>query len=166
MKTGIFSLTDSDRSALAEHLLALDGEDRYFRFFCRMTDSMIQSLVQRQPMDGIYGYWIAGELAAVAFVMPAEEDSVEFAVSVGKQWRGHGLAKLLLQHSLSSNEADHASEMVIHHLSDNVAMAAVSRQVPSQKHRAGPEVDVTIDLAHLRAEQLRAHELLCAAEAP
>lgn len=166
MKTGIFPLTEADRENLAAHLLALDDDDRYFRFFCRMSDSMIQAMVQRLPMEGLYGYWVAGELAAVAFVMPAEEDSVEFAVSVSKQWRGFGFAKLLLDHSLQSNEADHAREMVIHHLSDNVAMAAVSRQVPSHKHRSGPEIDVTIDLAHLRAESLRAHELLCAAEAP
>lgn len=165
MKTGIYPLSDENRDELTAHLLALDEEDRYFRFFSRLSDSLIVSFVQHLKMKGIYGYYVFGKLAAVSFVMPESDDSAEFAVSVDKRWRGHGFAKVLLKHSVATAEASNLDRLVIHHLRENQAMAAVSRSLPATSTRGGSEVDVSIDVATLRDQELFAQGLLCGSEA-
>lgn len=165
MKTGIFELTNADRAALQAHLLGLSSHDRYFRFFCTLQDAALEHQARTMSLAGSYGYFVAGELAAVACVLPSESNAVEFAVSVSPAWRGHGLSRLLLEYGLETTQADRADRMFIQHLSENVAMAAVSRHVPGARSRAGAEVTVEVDLSRLREESAKALETLCAAEA-
>lgn len=165
MKTGIYPLTELDREALRDHLLSLSPEDRRSRFFSPLQDEALVKMAHTLPLQGTYGYFVAGALAAVGCVLPGGSDTVEFAVSVGPTWRGIGLGKLLLAHGLDSALAEQALELRIHHLTENVAMAAVARTVHGTRHRDGTEVRVVVDLEALRQAQAVAREVLCATEA-
>jgi hypothetical protein len=164
MRTGIFKLTEEDRPALVAHLLRLNADDRQMRFFSPMSDSSLQSFVARCPVEMTYGYFSDGLLVATTMLMPEDDRTVEFAVTVDADQRGHGLAKMLLEHGLGTQEAEHAEQMVIHHLLENRAMAAVHKAMPSRRHSSGGEVAVFIDLGRVRDEQLQAFGAVCGAE--
>lgn len=150
MKTGIFQLTEADRPALAQHLLRLSAEDRRSRFFCPVSDSAIEGFVRNLDINRVFGFFVAGQMVASSMVMPEDERRVEFAVSVDSEHRGRGLAKRLLDHGLNTVWADRADQVVIRHVSDNHAMAAVHRGLPSRQSISAGEVDVVIDLEQLR----------------
>lgn len=152
MKTGIFQLTEADRPALAQHLLGLSAEDRRLRFFCPVSDNIIERFVRGLNIAQVYGFFVAGQLVATSMVMPEDEHRVEFAVSVDPEHRGHGLARQLLNHGLHSIWADRADQVVIRHASDNHAMAAVHRGLPSRQSISAGEVDVVIDLEGMRRQ--------------
>ena len=164
MKTGIFRLQEDDRDALLQHWLRLTPEDRHLRFFARTSDDQLRSFAQRAPVESTYGFFVDGKLVATTMLVPEDEHTVEFAVSVDQDCRGHGLGRQLLEFGLDSLEADHAEQLVIHHLQENQAMAALHRNVPARRKRSGGEVDVHIDLDRVRSEQLEALTAVCAAE--
>ena len=152
MKTGIYQLTEHDRSVLADHLLRLSPRDRRLRFLSPASDSVIRQFVKGVAIDQVYGFFVAGQLVANSMVMPDEDDCVEFAVSVDVEHRGHGLARQMLDHGIQSSRAERADLVIIRHASDNHAMAAVHRGLPSTQHLEAGEVDVLIDLQQLRRE--------------
>lgn len=163
-KTGIFALSCADRKEMTQHLLSLSGTDRYSRFFNQVRDEVLALRAGEMSLEGVYGCWIAGRLVALACVVPLEESAVEFAVSVDKDWRGRGLAKLLLDYGLNTARADKAQTLVIQHLRENSAMAAVAKDLPGTRHAQGPHMDILVDLAQMRHEQQVTYSALCGAE--
>lgn len=164
MKTGIFQLDEEDRPALAEHLLGLNREDRRLRFFSPVGDSIIERFVQNLSIDRVFGFFLSGVLVATSMVMPEAEDPVEFAVSVDEHHRGRGLARQLLEHGLTVADAQGVEKFVIRHASENRAMAALHRGLPTQQHHSAGEVDVIVDLQELQRQACDTMSRLCGEE--
>lgn len=165
MKTGLFRLCEDDRPALTQHLLRLNREDRRLRFFQAVDDAHITRFVQSLEMARLQGFFLHNELVGSAMTMSDGNNTVEFAVTVDEQLRGNGIASELLAYSIDAANDDDVDRLVIHHLLENSAMAAVHRKHPSKRRLESGEVDVVIDLKALRQERQKAFELLCAAEA-
>lgn len=164
MKTGFFRLGEGDRAALTQHLLRLNGKDRQLRFFHAVDDAQIVRFVQSLPMGQLLGFFLHGQLVGSATVMADARHTLEFAVTVDEPLRGNGIASELLAYGIDTAD-DEDERLVIHHLVENTAMAAVHRRLPSRRHLECGEVDVVIDLKALRQERQKAFGLLCGAEA-
>lgn len=164
MKTGFFTLGESDRPALVQHLLRLNPQDRRLRFFHAADDAQIERFVATVRIDRLTGFFLHGRLVGSAMLMPDEPRTVEFAVTVDEELRGNGIASHLLSAGIDRVGEEEAERLVIHHLVENSAMAAVHRKYPSQRHLECGEVDVVIDLKALRDEQRQAIGWLCGAE--
>jgi hypothetical protein len=82
---------------LPAHLLCLDGEDRRLRFGGHTGEERVRACcagLDRQPGALVLGCFVGGELCAVGELKPipgAWPPAAEFAVSVGKPFRGRGL---------------------------------------------------------------------------
>lgn len=165
MKTGFFRLCEADRPALVDHLLRLSPDDRRLRFFNAADDAQIRRFAASLEIGRMQGFFLLGRLVASAMVMPDEDRVVEFAVTVDAPLRGNGIASELLSYGMQCADDDEVERLVIHHLVENGAMAAVHRKWPSRRRLESGEVDVVIDLQALRAERQKAIGLLCGAEA-
>lgn len=164
MKTGLFRLREDDRPALTQHLLRLNGDDRRLRFFHAVDDAHIARFAQSVEIGRMQGFFLQGQLVGSAMVMPDEDHTVEFAVTVDAPLRGNGIAKELLAYGIDCVDEDEVHRLVIHHLVENSAMAAVHRTLPSKRRLESGEVDVVIDLKALRHERQKAYGLLCGAD--
>ncbi|RZJ06452.1 MAG: GNAT family N-acetyltransferase [Rubrivivax sp.] len=153
MRTGYFQLAARDRPALTRHLLALNPEDRRLRFFYVATDEQIRTFVSTLAIEHSLGYFVDDVLVATAMMTPEGPRCVEFSVSVDEQQRRRGLAAQLLAYGLQRVNARQVDRLVIHHLAENAAMAAVHHHLPSRRERNGGEIDVAIDLRALREAQ-------------
>ncbi len=161
MRTGFFQLAAGDRAALTRHLLALNEEDRHSRFFYAATDEQIRTFVDTLAIDQCMGYFVQDVLVATAMMTPEGPRCVEFSVSVDEEQRRRGLAGHLLAYGMQRIDAERIDRLVIHHLAENAAMAAVHHHLPSRRERIGSEVDVVIDLKSLREAQPRATAPRC-----
>jgi ribosomal protein S18 acetylase RimI-like enzyme len=163
-RTGIFQLAESDRPALLAHLLRLSPDDRRSRFFCSAGDGLIEHFVQKVSLSETYGYFLFGTLIATSMVASEDTGTVEFSVSVSSEHRGRGLAKHLLEHGMRTRHAERAHRLVLRHVRDNHAMAAVHRHLPARRTTQDGEVDVVVDLESLRHDEQAVMSLLCGAE--
>lgn len=165
MKTGIFKLADADREALITHFLQLPLEDRRFRFGCAISNDAIRAFVAKLNLDYVTGYFLFGQLAAVGFLAPEDASSEEFAISVGKEFRGNGLGLRLLNHSIEHLGQAGTSKLVIRHANDNIPMANLYANMESTRKHEGSDIIATLDPRRICAAQDSAMELVCGAEA-
>lgn len=87
----------------AEHLLRLDPLSRYMRFGGQMSDIALRRHAQRvaSVAAGVIGYFDDGVLRGVAELHPfpirgARPRSAEIALSVERDWQGHGVGSRLM----------------------------------------------------------------------
>jgi len=137
---------------IADHLLALDAQDRYLRFGYAANDEQIQRYVDQLNFDrdelfGIFNRKL--ELIAMAHlafsVDPNCTSCAEFGVSVSKAGRGRGYGSRLFERAVMHARNEGVHMLFIHALSENTAMLKIARKAGALIERDGSESQ-----AHLR----------------
>jgi GNAT superfamily N-acetyltransferase len=84
------------------HLLRLDPESRRNRFGGTVSDDYIRGYVQAANLVDavIHGLFVDGALREVAELRPSPGHEAEVALSVDKDWQGHGVGTALLERTL------------------------------------------------------------------
>ena len=149
----IRSLGPNHRQRIAQHLLALEGHDRYLRFGFPASDEQIQRYVDSLDFDrdeifGIYNRRL--ELIAMAHLAFPGDDSLagcaEFGVSVSQSARGRGYGARLFDRAATHARNEGVSRMFIHALSENAAMLKIARNAGATVVRDGSESEAHLDL--------------------
>ena len=152
----IRSLTARHRPRILAHLLALDTNDRYLRFGYAAADDQIRRYVERIAFerDEIFGVFNRRlELVALAHLAyepsvdtePERASEAEFGVSVAVRGRGRGYGARLFDHAVLRARNRGVDTIVIHALSENVAMLRIVRNAGAVIERTGVDSE-----AHLR----------------
>ena len=152
----IRSLSARHRPRILAHLLALDMNDRYLRFGYAAGDDQIRRYVERIAFDrdeifGVFNRRL--ELIALAHLAyepsvdadPTRPSAAEFGVSVAVRGRGRGYGARLFDHAVLRARNRHVDTIVIHALSENVAMLRIVRNAGATIERTGVDAE-----AHLR----------------
>ena len=149
----IRSLGENHRGRIAQHLLALDGDDRYLRFGYAASDEQIQRYVtglnfERDEIFGIYNRSLVLLAMAHLAYAPIEDCSscAEFGVSVLKSARGRGYGSRLFERAAMHARNDKISMMFIHALSQNTAMLKIARNAGATVVRDGSESEAYLRL--------------------
>jgi len=152
----IRSLSARHRPRMLAHLLALNAGDRYLRFGYAAADDQIRRYVERIAFerDEIFGVFNRRlELVALAHLAyepsvdldPDRPSTAEFGVSVAVRARGRGYGARLFDHALLRARSRRVDTIVIHALSENVAMLKIVRKAGATIERTGVDAE-----AHLR----------------
>ncbi len=150
----IRSLGENHRGRIAAHLIALDPNDRYFRFGFAANDEQIQRYVDgldfdRDEIFGIYNRRL--QLIATAHLAYSADKRLnacaEFGVSVSKQARGRGYGARLFERAVMHARNQGVRMMFIHVLSENGAMLAIARHAGATVEREGSESEAHLNLA-------------------
>jgi GNAT superfamily N-acetyltransferase len=149
----IRALAARHRERIAQHLLALDAQDRYLRFGYAAQDSHIRSYVDNLNFarDEIYGiYNRALVLIAVAHLAissdPVALAQAEFGVSVNKDARGKGYGALLFERAVTHARNEGIDTMFIQALSENAAMLKIATNAGAWVERHGSESEAFLQL--------------------
>ena len=132
----ISTLDDEDLPKIRSHLLRLNQEDRYLRFFTIAKDALIERYV-RDHIDLVFGRGFGiitipdRRLIGFAHASRIENEngrvSVEVGFSVDREFRGQGLAKRLMDRVLTYCRTHHVDTMYMSCLRENRAMQAIAR---------------------------------------
>ena len=152
----IRSLSARHRPRILAHLLALETSDRYLRFGYAAADDQIRRYVERIAFerDEIFGVFNRRlELIALAHLAyepsvdsePERPSAAEFGVSVAVRGRGRGYGARLFDHAVLRARNRRVDTIVIHALSENVAMLKIVRNAGATIERTGVDAE-----AHLR----------------
>jgi GNAT superfamily N-acetyltransferase len=138
---------------IAQHLLALEPQDRYLRFGYAAQDRHIQGYVDNLNFarDEIYGiYNRALTLIAVAHLAfsaePACMNCAEFGVSVHREARGKGYGSLLFSRAMTHARNQGVDMVFIHALSENAAMLKIATNAGARVERHGSESEAFLAL--------------------
>ena len=149
----IRSIGSTHRERIAQHLIALDGDDRYLRFGYPATDEQIRRYVDgldfdRDDIFGIYNRKL--ELIAMAHLAfsqdPDHMECAEFGVSVLKKARGRGYGSRLFERATIHARNEGVEMLFVHALSENIAMIRIARKAGATLERAGSETDAYLRL--------------------
>ena len=149
----IRSIGPGERERIVQHLLALEGHDRYLRFGYAASDEQIQRYVdgldfERDEIYGIHNRRL--ELIAMAHLAfaPPEQASecAEFGVSVSKHARGRGYGARLFERAEVTARNEGVRMLFIHALSENAAMLKIARKAGATVVRSGSESEAHLEL--------------------
>ena len=149
----IRSVGSGERDRIAQHLLALDVQDRYLRFGYAASDEQIQRYVNALDFDrdeifGIYNRRL--ELIALAHLAfaPSGDYSgcAEFGVSVSAHARGRGYGSRLFERATVTARNEGVGMLFIHALSENAAMLKIARKAGATVQRSGSESEAHLVL--------------------
>ena len=153
----IRSLSARHRPRILAHLLALDMTDRYLRFGYAAADDQIRRYVERIAFerDEIFGVFNRRlELIALAHLAyepsvdsdPDRPSAAEFGVSVAVRGRGRGYGARLFDHAVLRARNRRVDTIVIHALSENVAMLKIVRNAGATIERTGVDAEAQLRL--------------------
>ena len=130
------TLAIQHRARVLEHLLALDGADRYLRFGHVASNEQIRHYAEHLDFgrDEVFGVF-DGHLALVAMAHLAFDGDgglAEFGVSVHPQLRGRGIGGRLFDHAVTHARNQGAHSMAIHIARENTAMLSIVRRAGAQ----------------------------------
>ena len=149
----IRSLGQNHRGRIAEHLLALSPQDRYFRFGFAAKDAQIQAYVdglnfERDEIFGIYNRRL--KLIGMAHLAYSSAERVsassEFGVSVSEHVRGRGYGARLFERAVMHARNEGVTAMYVHVLSENTAMLKIARRGGATVVRDGSESEAYLRL--------------------
>ena len=151
------ALNPQHRERIAVHLLAMDPDDRYYRFGYAASDEHIQRYVdgldfERDDVFGVFNRKL--ELIAVAHLAFAPdqcptacaETCAEFGVSVAKDARGLGLGSCLFDRAAKHARNEGVQLMFIQALSENTVMLGIARKAGATVERMGTESEAYLRL--------------------
>jgi GNAT superfamily N-acetyltransferase len=152
----IRSLGPRHRQRITAHLLALGVGDRYLRFGYAATDAQISKYVDMLDFeqDEVFGIFSRRlELVAMAHLAhsvatPEGKGTAvsEFGVSVLPQARNRGFGRRLFEHAMLHARNRGVETLLIHALSENVAMLKIARNAGATVVREGSESDAWLRL--------------------
>jgi GNAT superfamily N-acetyltransferase len=142
----IRSLGENHRGRIAEHLMALNEQDRYFRFGLSATDEQVQRYVDglnfdRDEIFGIYNRHLKLiAMAHLAYSADTRHNACsEFGVSVSVQARGRGYGGRLFERAVMHARNEGVRTMYVHVLTENVAMLKIAKHAGATVVRDGAE---------------------------
>ncbi len=152
----IRSLGRRHRRRIVDHLLALDGHDRYLRFGYPASDEQIRSYVRnidfrRDEVLGIFNrrlQLIAQAHLACGLTAPGEpgRTMAEFGVSVLPQSRGRGLGRRLFDAAALHARNRGIETLFIHALTENRPMLRIAAAAGATVERDGGETEAWLRL--------------------
>jgi GNAT superfamily N-acetyltransferase len=151
----IRSLAPRHRERIVDHLLELDGQDRYLRFGHQATDEQIRRYgdtldFERDELFGIFNrrlHLIAmAHLAHGTASSSAEKNLAEFGVSVLARARGRGYGARLFRHAALHARNRGCDRLLIHALSENRAMLKIAVRAGARVGQAGSESEAWLSL--------------------
>lgn len=155
----IHALGPSDRARLCRHFLKLNDEDRRLRFGGALPEEMIRDYVDgiNFDRDRVLAAFDS-QFAVIAVVHVGQVDgTAELGLSVLPAYRREGLAQRLIQHAVKSARAHGCQRLWIHFMSDNAAMAALTRKLGMRVESKQGEADAWLDLPIPTAVELGVH---------
>lgn len=124
--------TQLEKQLVKEHLLSLDGRDRYLRFGGSLTDAVIEEYVDRTWVGD--NEWLGvvegGKVIAAIHVALEDECKAELGLSVSPDWRGRRLGQSLFTRGMIYARAQGVKDVFMHCLSEN----AVMKHIASKNH--------------------------------
>jgi GNAT superfamily N-acetyltransferase len=145
----IIRLRESDRAALADHFIALDGEDRRLRFGSTIGDEGLREYVKRIDFarDGLFAVHDDEGTRLLAVIHVAlSENSAELGLSVAPQCRGRGFGSALFLRAVTFLRNRGMPEVFVHCLTENGAMMHLARKNRMRIIPAGSETDARLAL--------------------
>jgi len=149
----IRSLGENHRGRIAEHLMALNEQDRYFRFGFSAKDEQIQSYVDglnfdRDEIFGIYNRHLKLiAMAHLAYSADMRQNACsEFGVSVLSTARGRGYGGRLFDRAVMHARNEGVRTMYVHVLTENVAMLKIAKHAGATVVRDGAESEAHLSL--------------------
>jgi RimJ/RimL family protein N-acetyltransferase len=136
----------SDRRALEEHFVALDGEDRRLRFGSNISDDGLRQYAARIDFahDGIFAVH-DDDLRLVAVIHVAfSGGTAELGLSVLPSHRGQGHGSALFARAMMHMGNRGTREVYVHCLSENAAMMHIARKNGMRIIPAGFETDARL----------------------
>jgi len=152
----IRSLARRHRRRITQHLLALNGRDRYLRFGYPASDEQITRYAmgldfERDEVLGIFNRRL--ELVAMAHLayspepqLPGKPAMAEFGVSVLTTGRGRGFGGRLFERAALHARNRGIDTLFIHALSENVPMLKIARSAGALVERDGSESEAWLRL--------------------
>ncbi len=149
----IRSLGPRHRERIAQHLLALNEQDRYLRFGYAAQEPQIRAYTDnldfnRDEIYGIYNRQLT--LIAVAHLAfsgdPKCQNCAEFGVSVLAESRGKGYGTELFDRAITHARNEGVDLMFIHALSENAAMLKIAQNAGAIVERDGSESEAYLKL--------------------
>jgi GNAT superfamily N-acetyltransferase len=139
------------RQRVAQHLLALNDEDRAWRFGHLASDERIQHYVEQMDFhaDAMFGVFDR-RLTLVAMVHLAFQpqcEAAEFGISVLPQMRGRGVGALLFEHAVTLARNRNVHTLIIHLARVNAPMLAIVRRAGAALAFDGSDAIATLPLA-------------------
>jgi RimJ/RimL family protein N-acetyltransferase len=149
----IRALSERHRSRIAQHLLAMDAQDRYLRFGYAASDEHVHKYVENLDFerDEIYGIYNRKlQLLAMAHLALVSEPTctrcAEFGVSVSKTARGRGYGARLFDRAIMHARNAGIDLIFIHALSENTAMLKIARNAGARVEQDGSESEAYLKL--------------------
>jgi len=141
-------LSITDREALVEHFLCLDGEDRRLRFGAGLSDDAIRDMENRIDFERDQLFAVADdELRLLGVVHVAfYKDKAELGLSVLPTARGQGVGNALFSRAVMHLRNRRVREVFVHCLTENGAMMHLARKHGMRVEHDGPESDAYLAL--------------------
>jgi len=144
----ICSLGPQHRERIAQHLMALNPQDRYMRFGYMATGEQIHRYVEaldfeRDEIFGIFNRYLKlVALSHLAYSRDSQTGScAEFGVSVQQASRGRGYGARLFEHASMHARNAGVKMLFIHALSENAPMISIARKHGARVEREGSETE-------------------------
>lgn len=152
----IRSLGPRHRERITAHLLSLNVSDRFLRFGYPASDAQISKYVDMLDFeqDEVFGIFsrrlelvaMAHLAHAVAVRATSAEAVSEFGVSVLPHARARGFGRRLFEHAMLHARNRGVETLMIHALSENIAMLKIARNAGATVVREGSESDAWLRL--------------------
>jgi hypothetical protein len=141
-------LRNTDRTALVDHFLALDNDDRRLRFGAALSDDAIRHTEERIDFDRDELFGVADDdLRLLGVVHVAFYPKMaELGLSVLPAARGQGVGNALFERAVTHLVNRSVREVFVHCLNENGAMMYLARKHGMRIVREGGETDAWLAL--------------------
>lgn len=141
-------LWPSDVAAYRAHLLRLDPDARYSRFFTSVSDQVVAEHANRcfGADTLVFGFFVGDQIRGAAELhilrSPAglREREAETAFSIEKPWRHAGLGSALIKRLIAAASSRGLRGLIISCLPQNFAMQSLAKKFGVAMHSESDEV--------------------------
>jgi RimJ/RimL family protein N-acetyltransferase len=146
----IRALAQRQRPRMLAHLLGLGDADRYLRFGYAASDDQVARYVdsidfERDEVFGIHNRRLEVIGLAHLAALPGGQEA-EFGVSVSPAARGRGYGARLFDHAILHARNRGLDTLVIHALSENIAMLHIAAAAGAKVERSGGDSQARLRL--------------------
>ena len=124
----------SEAPLYCAHLLRLDPESLRDRFNGTVSDAYIRSYAATSNFADavVHGFYVDGVLRGVGELRPVREHEAEAALSVEKDWQGHGVGAALLERTLLAARSRGTKLLHVTCLPENRRMRHLARKFDAE----------------------------------
>jgi GNAT superfamily N-acetyltransferase len=99
----IIRLQEQDRHIILRHLIRLDRESRFSRFFLYMSDDSLARHVEALDFssDALFGYIVDGDVRGVGHIVFCSNGEAELAFSIETGFRRIGVGRSLMDRMIT-----------------------------------------------------------------